>query len=162
VKKEEPKAAPKATQQAKKEEKGGTASEPKEAKKSASTQRSARKSSGRTKVASRNGRHRKAGHRGRTCENPGAQVDVPGWYYVKKGDSLWSISERFYGKGNRYKRIYTANRRRLHGSKVIYPCQRVYLPRAPHQATDGIHQSRGRRHAEQPSLPSDEQGFDSG
>lgn len=30
-------------------------------------------------------------------------------YTVKKGDSLWSIAERFYGRGDKYKIIYADN-----------------------------------------------------
>jgi len=50
-------------------------------------------------------------------------------YTVKRGDTLWSIAERHYGAGRRYKRIYAANRRRVRSAHWIEPCQRIYLPR---------------------------------
>ena len=65
----------------------------------------------------------------RSCETGGTAVDLPGWYVVKRGDTLWSIAERHYGAGRRYKRIYAANRRRIRSAHWIEPCQRIYLPR---------------------------------
>jgi colicin import membrane protein len=56
---------------------------------------------------------------------------LPGWYVVKTGDTLWGISRRHYGAGRRYRRIAAANRRRLHGTTRIHPCERLYLPDAP-------------------------------
>ncbi|MBO0742826.1 MAG: LysM peptidoglycan-binding domain-containing protein [Hyphomicrobiaceae bacterium] len=64
----------------------------------------------------------------RSCETAGAAIALPGWYVVKEGDTLWSIAERHYGAGRRYKRIYAANRRRIRSAHWIEPCQRVYLP----------------------------------
>jgi nucleoid-associated protein YgaU len=69
-----------------------------------------------------------------TCEAPGTKVDLPGWYVVKEGDTLWGIAEQHYGAGWRYKRIYAANRRRVHNAHWISPCQRLYLPRGPRRA----------------------------
>ena len=67
--------------------------------------------------------------RSRSCETAGTTVELPGWYVVKRGDTLWSIAERHYGAGRRYKRIYAANRRRVRSAHWIEPCQRIYLPR---------------------------------
>ena len=70
----------------------------------------------------------------RSCETAGTQVEPPGWYVVKQGDTLWSIAERHYGAGWRYKRIYAANRRHMHNPHRISACQRVYLPRVMRRA----------------------------
>jgi nucleoid-associated protein YgaU len=64
-----------------------------------------------------------------TCRAAGAKARLPGWYVVRKGDTLWRIAERHYGSGKRYKRIAAANRARLRrGADWIVPCQRLYLP----------------------------------
>jgi nucleoid-associated protein YgaU len=49
---------------------------------------------------------------------------------VRSGDTLWAIAARHYGAGQRYTRIYAANRRRISSPHRIFPCQRVYLPKA--------------------------------
>jgi nucleoid-associated protein YgaU len=73
-------------------------------------------------------RHAKASH---ACERLGADDAPPGWYVVKKGDTLWGISRHHYGNGRRYRRIAAVNWRRLHGTDRIHPCQRLYLPGVP-------------------------------
>ena len=64
-----------------------------------------------------------------SCRAAGRRVAVPGRYTVKSGDSLWRISKRHYHKGKLYKRIYAANRSRIRNPDLIYPCQRVFVPR---------------------------------
>lgn len=61
-------------------------------------------------------------------------------YIVKKGDCLWKISKKFYGTGEKWKTIYTANKNRIettarkHGKKSssngwwIYPDMKLYIP----------------------------------
>lgn len=39
-------------------------------------------------------------------------------YTMKKGDSLWSISKKFYGKGSLWKKIYNANKKKLKGKNL--------------------------------------------
>jgi nucleoid-associated protein YgaU len=64
------------------------------------------------------------------CQTAGASVPLPGWYVVKRGDTLWAIAERHYGAGRRYRAIFAANRERLkRGPDFILPCQQLYLPR---------------------------------
>ena len=70
----------------------------------------------------------------RTCEAAGTDAALPGWYVVKQGDTLWSIAERHYKAGWRYKRIFASNRKRLRNPHRIFPCQRIYLPTAPGKA----------------------------
>ena len=51
-----------------------------------------------------------------------------GMYVVRRGDTLWGIAKRHYGKGSAYRRIYGANRRRIRNPNRIYPRQRLYIP----------------------------------
>ena len=64
------------------------------------------------------------------CANAGVRVAGAGWYVVRRGDSLWSIARVHYGHGRNYRRIHTANRRSIANPARIYPCQRIYIPRA--------------------------------
>ena len=32
---------------------------------------------------------------------------------VKKGDTLWKIAKKYYGKGSKYKKIYNANKKKI-------------------------------------------------
>jgi nucleoid-associated protein YgaU len=52
------------------------------------------------------------------------------WHTVVKGDTLWAISEKFYGKGkgNEYNRIFEANRPMLTHPDKIYPGQTLRIP----------------------------------
>ena len=50
-------------------------------------------------------------------------------YRVRRGDSLWKISKRRYGKGRRYRRIYRNNRSRIAKPSRIYRNQRLCLRR---------------------------------
>ena len=61
-------------------------------------------------------------------------------YTVKKGDCLWKISKKFYGKGSSWKKIYNANKSTIesvakkHGKKSssnghwIYPATKLKIP----------------------------------
>ena len=72
------------------------------------------------------------------CELAGVEAEVPGWYVVKKSDTLWAIAKRHYGAGARYRGIYEANRSQLKkGPDWILPCQRLYLPQLPRQHRRG-------------------------
>ncbi|MEO1544126.1 MAG: LysM peptidoglycan-binding domain-containing protein [Pseudomonadota bacterium] len=55
-------------------------------------------------------------------------LNLPGVYTVAYGDTLWGISERHYGAGHRYWRIYRKNRRKIRNPHWIYPCQQFVLP----------------------------------
>lgn len=47
---------------------------------------------------------------------------------VSKGDNLWRISQRTYGKGYRYTVIYGANQDQIRNPNLIYPGQVFVLP----------------------------------
>ncbi|MEZ5775076.1 MAG: LysM peptidoglycan-binding domain-containing protein [Hyphomicrobiaceae bacterium] len=50
------------------------------------------------------------------------------YHRVRRGDTLWGIARRYYGRGSRYPRIYGANRRRIRNPDLIYPRQRLLIP----------------------------------
>ncbi|MGU3537168.1 LysM peptidoglycan-binding domain-containing protein [Methylobacterium sp. A54F] len=47
---------------------------------------------------------------------------------ISRGDSLWQISRRAYGLGNRYTVIYDANQEQIRNPDLIYPGQIFVLP----------------------------------
>ena len=50
-------------------------------------------------------------------------------YRVRKGDSLWKISKKFFGTGKRHSRIYRLNKKRIRNPNRIYPSQRICIGR---------------------------------
>jgi nucleoid-associated protein YgaU len=47
---------------------------------------------------------------------------------VSRGENLWSISRRVYGRGVRYTVIYNANEEQIRNPNLIYPGQVFVLP----------------------------------
>jgi nucleoid-associated protein YgaU len=47
---------------------------------------------------------------------------------VSRGDNLWRISHRIYGRGVRYTVIYGANQGQIRNPNLIYPGQVFVLP----------------------------------
>lgn len=47
---------------------------------------------------------------------------------IRKGDNLWNISRRLYGKGVRYTTIYQANKSQIRNPDLIYPGQVFLTP----------------------------------
>ena len=47
---------------------------------------------------------------------------------VSRGDSLWRISRRVYGRGVRYTVIYEANQQQIRDPARIYPGQMFVVP----------------------------------
>ena len=60
-----------------------------------------------------------------TGESEEAQAEV---YVVVAGDSLWGISERYYGTGTRWNVIYDANRDLIANQNLIYIGQELIIP----------------------------------
>lgn len=50
---------------------------------------------------------------------------------VTRGDSLWRISRRVYGRGIRYTEIFSANQNQIRNPDLIYPGQLFVLPQDP-------------------------------
>lgn len=67
--------------------------------------------------------------RPRGCSRAGRTVEPPAKYKVKKGDTLWAIARRYYDSGVKYMRIVRANEDRISDPDLIYPCQKIFLPR---------------------------------
>jgi nucleoid-associated protein YgaU len=55
-------------------------------------------------------------------------------YTIEKGDTLSSISKRFYGKSKYWSKIFEANRDTIDNADKIYPGQTIKLPQID---TDG-------------------------
>ncbi len=48
-------------------------------------------------------------------------------YEIKKGDTLWVIAQKFYGDGNRYKKIFEDNKEVIKDPDKIYPGQKIRI-----------------------------------
>jgi nucleoid-associated protein YgaU len=51
-------------------------------------------------------------------------------YEVKKGDTLWAIAEKYYGKGSEYPKIVDANQPMIKDADEIYPGQVLRIPKS--------------------------------
>ncbi len=52
------------------------------------------------------------------------------FYVIEKGDSLSAIAKKFYGDGNAYPRIFEANREVIKDADLIFPGQKIRIPKA--------------------------------
>lgn len=55
-------------------------------------------------------------------------VPEPVFYSIKKGDTLWGISEDFYKDGSKYTKIVEANLEVIKDADKIYPGQTIRIP----------------------------------
>jgi nucleoid-associated protein YgaU len=60
---------------------------------------------------------------------PSVTVDTIETATVSRGDSLWRISRKTYGAGNRYTVIHSANKEQIRDPDLIYPGQIFVLPK---------------------------------
>lgn len=85
-----------------------------------------------------------------TMSDPLRPNAIPGAVYVpevrtariERGDSLWAISRRTYGEGDRYTAIYDANQDQIRDPDLIYPGQVFVLP-AEDAIDAGLGEKRG-------------------
>jgi len=60
---------------------------------------------------------------------PQTTTNTPaGTYVVQQGDTLWSISNQFYGRGDRWPVIYDANRDKIQDPGLIQPGWQLVIP----------------------------------
>ena len=64
---------------------------------------------------------------GETSMAPALQRE-DGAVIIRKGDTLWHISRRVYGRGMRYTTIYQANKDQIRNPNLIWPGQTFALP----------------------------------
>ncbi len=55
-------------------------------------------------------------------------VPEPVFYSIKKGDTLWAISQDFYKDGSKYPKIVEANLEVIKDADKIYPGQSIRIP----------------------------------
>ncbi|MBE3092609.1 MAG: LysM peptidoglycan-binding domain-containing protein, partial [Chloroflexi bacterium] len=55
--------------------------------------------------------------------------NIPDYYEINNGDSLWKIAERFYDTGGKWIRIFEANMNKIKNPSMIYPYQRFTIPK---------------------------------
>jgi len=53
----------------------------------------------------------------------------PDYYEVSRGDTLWEIAEKFYGKGEKWIVIFEMNMNKIKNPGTIYPYQRLTIPK---------------------------------
>ncbi len=52
------------------------------------------------------------------------------FYTVQKGDSLWKIAKTLLGDGNKWPKIFEANKEVIKNPDLIYPGQQLRIPKA--------------------------------
>lgn len=52
------------------------------------------------------------------------------YYVIEKGDTLSAIAKRFYGDANAYPRIFEANREVIQDANLIFPGQKIRIPKS--------------------------------
>ena len=62
---------------------------------------------------------------------PDAARFAAGKAIIRRGDNLWTIARRVYGRGIRYTTIYEANTGQIRDPDRIYPGQIFALPENP-------------------------------
>ncbi|MGD8975217.1 MAG: peptidoglycan-binding protein LysM [Desulfobacterales bacterium] len=61
-----------------------------------------------------------------SAPQPQATVE---YYVVEKGDTLSAIAKHYYGKANDYPRIFEANREVIKDPDLIFPGQKIRIPK---------------------------------
>jgi nucleoid-associated protein YgaU len=59
-----------------------------------------------------------------------AVVEDVDYYVIEKGDTLSKIAKRYYGDAKEYPRIFEANREVIRDADLIFPGQKIRIPKA--------------------------------
>jgi nucleoid-associated protein YgaU len=59
-----------------------------------------------------------------------AVEDGTQYYVIKSGDTLSAIAKQFYGDANKYPKIFEANREVIKDANLIFPGQKIRIPKA--------------------------------
>lgn len=52
------------------------------------------------------------------------------YYVIKSGDTLSAVAKQFYGDPNKYPKIFEANREVIKDANLIFPGQKIRIPKA--------------------------------
>ncbi len=55
------------------------------------------------------------------------------YYTIEKGDTLWAIASKHLGSGAKYTEIFEANREVIKDPDLIFPGQKIRIPKAEQQ-----------------------------
>ncbi len=57
-------------------------------------------------------------------------VEPVEYYVIEKGDTLSAIAKKYYGNANDYPKIFEANREVIKDPNLIFPGQKIRIPKA--------------------------------
>ena len=81
-----------------------------------------------TKVKKQTEKKPSTANKGNRPSKPASTNKQVRYYTVKKGDCLWNISKKYYGKGSDYNKIFNANKDKIKNPSLIYPGQKFVIP----------------------------------
>jgi len=58
-----------------------------------------------------------------------AAAETVEYYTIKSGDTLWKIARQFYNDGNKYPKIFEANKEVIKDPNLIFPGQQIRIPK---------------------------------
>ena len=56
------------------------------------------------------------------------QTQTVEYHVIQKGDTLWALAQKYYGKGAEYPRIFEANREVIKDPDLIFVGQKIRIP----------------------------------
>ncbi|CAD7286655.1 peptidoglycan-binding protein LysM [Campylobacter suis] len=65
----------------------------------------------------------------KNVEFDGVEDAEDSFYTIQKGDNLSKIAKQFYGNANKYPKIFEANREVIKDANLIYPGQKIRIPK---------------------------------
>ncbi len=81
-----------------------------------------------------------------------AAAERQGGVIIRRGDTLWRISRRVYGRGVRYSTIYLANQTQIEDPDRIWPGQVFKMPEKTPEGDRRRHDGDGRAGDDQDGL----------